>query len=139
MVSCHAVYVITARATASYVNGVSRNEAAMQVLLALALGAGALQPSHRSARPARRTQLNAEDPDKPMTLYDLPAEGEPWLNRYSSMLTRNKKQGASQAMLYATGLTQEDMSKPVWKSKFYGASVLNRRVDLHAIDATPAR
>merc|ERR1739843_39656 len=28
---------------------------------------------------------------------------------------------------------------PVWKSKFYGAFVLNRRVDLHAIDATFAR
>ena len=28
---------------------------------------------------------------------------------------------------------------PVWKSKFYGALVLNHRVDLHAIDATPAR
>ena len=28
---------------------------------------------------------------------------------------------------------------PVWKSKFYGASVLNHRVVLHAIDATPAR
>ena len=28
---------------------------------------------------------------------------------------------------------------PVWKSKFYGAFVLNRRVDLHAIDATSAR
>ena len=29
--------------------------------------------------------------------------------------------------------------RPVRKSKFYGAFVLNRRVDLHAIDATPAR
>ena len=29
--------------------------------------------------------------------------------------------------------------RPVWKSKFYGAFVLNRRVDLHAIDAPPAR
>ena len=29
--------------------------------------------------------------------------------------------------------------KPVWKSNFNGAFVLNRRVDLHAIDATPAR
>jgi hypothetical protein len=29
--------------------------------------------------------------------------------------------------------------KPVWKSKFYDAFVLNHRVDLHAIDATPAR
>ena len=28
---------------------------------------------------------------------------------------------------------------PVWKSKFYGAFALNRRVDLHAIEATPAR
>ena len=27
----------------------------------------------------------------------------------------------------------------VCKSKFYGAIVLNRRVDLYAIDATPAR
>ena len=27
----------------------------------------------------------------------------------------------------------------VWKSKFYGAFVPNRRVVLHAIDATPAR
>ena len=27
----------------------------------------------------------------------------------------------------------------MWKSKFYGAFVLNRRVVLHAIDATPAR
>ena len=29
--------------------------------------------------------------------------------------------------------------RTVWKSKFYDAFVLNRRVDLHAIDATPAR
>ena len=27
----------------------------------------------------------------------------------------------------------------MWKSKYYGAFVLNRRVDLHAIDAPPAR
>ena len=27
----------------------------------------------------------------------------------------------------------------VWKSKFYGAFVLNHRVVLHAVDATPAR
>jgi len=27
----------------------------------------------------------------------------------------------------------------VWKSTFYGAFVLNHRVVLHAIDATPAR
>ena len=28
---------------------------------------------------------------------------------------------------------------PVWKSKIYGAFALNRRVDIHAIDAAPAR
>ena len=32
-----------------------------------------------------------------------------------------------------------DASRSVWKSKFYSASVLNRCVDLHAIDAPPAR
>ena len=31
------------------------------------------------------------------------------------------------------------MKRPVRKSKFYGAFVLNLHVDLHAIDATPAR
>ncbi len=34
------------------------------------------------------------------------------LNRYSSKITQPKSQGASQAMLYATGLTSEDMNKP---------------------------
>jgi hypothetical protein len=29
--------------------------------------------------------------------------------------------------------------RAVWKSKFYGAFVLNHRVVLHAIDATPAQ
>ncbi|OGI45815.1 MAG: dihydroxy-acid dehydratase [Candidatus Muproteobacteria bacterium RBG_16_65_34] len=33
------------------------------------------------------------------------------LNRYSSRITEPKSQGASQAMLYGTGLTHEDMSK----------------------------
>ena len=35
--------------------------------------------------------------------------------------------------------TQLTEFTPVCKSKFYGAIVLNRRVDLYAIDATPAR
>ena len=34
------------------------------------------------------------------------------LNKYSSVVTQPKSQGASQAMLYATGLTEEDMNKP---------------------------
>jgi dihydroxy-acid dehydratase len=34
------------------------------------------------------------------------------LNKYSSKITQPKSQGASQAMLYATGLTEDDMEKP---------------------------
>ena len=34
------------------------------------------------------------------------------LNKYSSRITQPKSQGASQAMLYATGMTSEDMNKP---------------------------
>ncbi len=34
------------------------------------------------------------------------------LNKYSSQITQPKSQGASQAMLYATGMTPEDMDKP---------------------------
>jgi len=34
------------------------------------------------------------------------------LNKYSSHITQPKSQGGSQAMLYGTGLTDEDMQKP---------------------------
>ncbi|HVZ22298.1 MAG TPA: dihydroxy-acid dehydratase [Vicinamibacterales bacterium] len=34
------------------------------------------------------------------------------LNKFSSRITQPKSQGASQAMLYATGMTPEDMNKP---------------------------
>ena len=34
------------------------------------------------------------------------------LNKYSSRITQRPSQGASQAMLYGTGLTEEDMQKP---------------------------
>lgn len=36
----------------------------------------------------------------------------PPLNKYSSRITQPKSQGASQAMLYGTGLTEADMQKP---------------------------
>jgi dihydroxy-acid dehydratase len=36
----------------------------------------------------------------------------PQLNKYSSRITQPKSQGASQAMLYATGLREDDMAKP---------------------------
>src|SRR6056297_3975065 len=34
------------------------------------------------------------------------------LNKYSSRITQPKSQGASQAMLYGTGMTPDDMNKP---------------------------
>ncbi len=34
------------------------------------------------------------------------------LNRYSCRITQPKSQGASQAMLYGTGLSDADMAKP---------------------------
>lgn len=34
------------------------------------------------------------------------------INRYSSRITQPKSQGGSQAMLYGTGLTEEDLNKP---------------------------
>jgi dihydroxy-acid dehydratase len=34
------------------------------------------------------------------------------LNKYSTQITQPKTQGASQAMLYATGMTEQDMAKP---------------------------
>ena len=33
------------------------------------------------------------------------------LNKYSARITQRKSQGASQAMLYGTGLSEEDMNK----------------------------
>ena len=34
------------------------------------------------------------------------------LNKYSAHVTQPKSQGASQAMLYATGMTEADLDKP---------------------------
>ena len=43
---------------------------------------------------------------------DFKPEVPPGLNKYSSHITQPKSQGASQAMLYATGLVEDDMNKP---------------------------
>ena len=68
------------------------------------------------------------------------------LNKYSRRITQPKSQGASQAMLYATGMTPEDMNKPqvgiasVW---YEGNSCNMHLLDLAAevkqgvSDATP--
>lgn len=38
------------------------------------------------------------------------------LNKFSSRITQPKSQGASQAMLYATGLNENDLNKPQVRS-----------------------
>ncbi|KAL3467190.1 dihydroxy-acid dehydratase Dad [Aspergillus heterothallicus] len=43
--------------------------------------------------------------------FDADAKPTPQLNRTSSRITQPKSQGASQAMLYATGLSEADLSK----------------------------
>uniref|UniRef100_A0A7S2V1Y3 dihydroxy-acid dehydratase n=1 Tax=Fibrocapsa japonica TaxID=94617 RepID=A0A7S2V1Y3_9STRA len=48
-----------------------------------------------------RIHMNAEGTDSDDTL-----------NKYSKTITQPKSQGASQAMLYATGITPDDMNKP---------------------------
>ena len=45
------------------------------------------------------------------------------LNKFSSRITQPKAQGASQAMLYGTGLTPEDMSKPQVSAYLYARLV----------------
>ncbi|MCH9654904.1 MAG: dihydroxy-acid dehydratase [Planctomycetes bacterium] len=41
----------------------------------------------------------------------MSSDSKPILNRYSSRITQPRSQGASQAMLYATGMTEADMNK----------------------------
>src|SRR6476620_11159246 len=46
----------------------------------------------------------------PLSTHDSPLT-MPALNKYSSHVTQPKSQGASQAMLYGTGTTPDDMNK----------------------------
>ena len=43
---------------------------------------------------------------------NMPEGPDSDLNKWSRKITQPKSQGASQAMLYATGLTEADMNKP---------------------------
>eukprot|EP00898_Chlorokybus_atmophyticus_P002431 jgi/Chlat1/3189/Chrsp22S03411 len=52
--------------------------------------------------------LAVEAPSKEVTSE----KGQEKLNRYSSRITQPPSQGASQAMLYGVGLTEDDMHKP---------------------------
>ena len=47
----------------------------------------------------------------PLWRYHPRMADQPVLNRFSRLITQSPRQGASQAMLYATGLTPDDMSK----------------------------
>ena len=53
------------------------------------------------------------------------------LNRFSSRITQPKSQGASQAMLFGTGLTSEDMDKPQVgiSSVWYEGNTCNMHLD----------
>jgi len=52
--------------------------------------------------------LPTSNPDSSTLRRNMPTQ----LNKFSSRITQPRSQGASQAMLYATGLREEDMSKP---------------------------
>ncbi len=57
--------------------------------------------------------LSGDFPGNEMsTLLILESTMTKQLNRYSARITQPRSQGASQAMLYATGLTREDLDKP---------------------------
>ena len=58
------------------------------------------------------------------------------LNKFSRRITQAKVQGASQAMLYATGLTEEDMDKPQIgiASVWYEGNSCNMHLDKLAAD-----
>lgn len=74
----------------------------------------------RSLQTCRHSRLSGPrgavaTPDPVLEEQKMPSADEdmpPNLNKYSQRITQPKSQGASQAMLYATGLTEEDMNKP---------------------------
>ena len=69
-----------------------------------------MKPLHRppARAPAPPAASGADAPPR----HNVAAGCPPGLNKYSSVITAPKSQGASQAMLYATGLREEDMGKP---------------------------
>ena len=100
------------------------------VAASLAAGAHALRPA-LPARPLRpRGRVAARMVLDPAHAHDLMTAhvGHDW--------------GSTFQMAAIQGRTCVDDTgwwcKTVWKSKFYGAFVLHRRIDLHAIDAPDA-
>ena len=79
-------------------------------------------------RPAGKSSLKAEE---------ISFNGDPV---YPSITGGEKRFEPTRVAAYMDEIDRHSPSlTPVWKSKFYCAFVLNRRVVLHAIDATLAR
>ena len=93
----------------------------MQSSLRMPLGRpGAAAP--RRCRGAAKATAIADVLEQGSTVgkSDVPAG----LNKFSSRVTQPKSQGASQAMLYGTGFTAEDMNKPQARSHMQRKTVL---------------
>lgn len=66
----------------------------------------------KNAAPAAKTSRPNVAISRRRVVVSAAADIPPGLNKYSARITQPKSQGASQAMLYATGLKESDMSKP---------------------------
>jgi dihydroxy-acid dehydratase len=58
----------------------------------------------------RNKQLDVYQQNNKKILHTI--EEQPMINKYSAHITQPEENGAAQAMLYATGLKEEDMKKP---------------------------
>ncbi|TYI92062.1 hypothetical protein E1A91_D02G040600v1 [Gossypium mustelinum] len=65
-----------------------------------------------TAIPYRLQCLRVTAQSQATVTADPPSPSAVKLNKYSSRITEPKSQGASQAMLYGVGLSEDDMSKP---------------------------
>ncbi|RFU33554.1 hypothetical protein B7463_g2788, partial [Scytalidium lignicola] len=64
-----------------------------------------------SIRAARRTSQYVRSLSSTSSFRANPNDSEPKLNNVSAAITQPKSQGASQAMLYATGISEADLNK----------------------------
>jgi len=75
---------------------------------------GGADRRHGQSKPRCKISAIAA-PEKEAEVFNVPntnVEVPKGLNKFSGKVTQPKSQGASQAMLYATGLTESDMDKP---------------------------
>ena len=91
------------------------------------------------AKQNRAARFNPQEIANTAWAFAKNAEGSKQL--FDSLATMTLVLGAkSGGDLTRAGFTPQELSNPVWNSKlFYSAFVLNHSVDLHAIDAAPAR